>query len=168
MNNRYIKYFLLSLLPLIINGFSFQLINSFFVNKRTVINPIKMCSNSYLDSLNIKNIIKKNDVKTNNFINTTLLTSLTSPKINTNTIFFNTYYVDDMLIEKNLTKIILNFRKGNHSLYYINKTNDIETIKSSRQLSSKIIKNIIFTDLNKVMNNSLGIIYDDSAADINS
>jgi hypothetical protein len=120
----------------------------------------------------MNNFIKKNDVKTNNYINTTLSTSLPStsptspsPKINTNTLFFNTYYIDDLLIEKNLTKIILNLRKGNNSLYYINKTNYIETIKSSGQLSSKIIKNIIFTDLNKVMNNSLGIIYDDSAAD---
>ena len=174
------KYFLLLLIPLIENACSFQLISSFFVNKRTVNNSIKMCSvglssgqsnssvrpyrtdstNSYLDNLNMKNIIKKNDVKTNNLINTTLSSS---PKINTNTLFFNTYYVDDMLIEKNLTKIILNLRKGNHSLYYINKTNNIETIKNSGQLSSKIIKNIIFTDLNKIMNNSLGIIYDDSA-----
>jgi hypothetical protein len=110
----------------------------------------------------MNNFIKKNDVKTNNFINTTLLSSLPSPKIKTNTLFFNTYYVDDVLIEKNLTRIILNLRKGNNSLYYINTTNNIETISNSGELSSKIIKNIIFTDLNKVMNNSLGIIYDDN------
>jgi hypothetical protein len=175
-NNRYIKYYLLSLLPLIINGFSFKLINSFFVNKRVINNSIKMCSagfssgqsnstrtgssNSYLDNLNMitfmNNYIKKNDVKT---------TLSTTNKTKTNTLFFNTYYVDDLLIEKNLTRIILNLRKGNNSLYYINKTNNIETIHNSGELSSKIIKNIIFTDLNKVMNNSLGIIYDDSAAD---
>ena len=131
----------------------FNLINSFFVqfpsdyptlettrgltvHKRVVNNPIKMCrdgsSNYYLDNLNMNNFIKKNDVKTNNFINTIKI-------------------IDDMLIEKNLTKIILNLRKDNHSLYYINNTNNIETITSSNQLSSKLIKNIIFTDLNKVM-----------------
>jgi hypothetical protein len=170
-NNIYIKYYLLLLLPLIINGFS-----SFFATKRILNNPIKMCSpykdgssNFYLDNINMdnfmNNFIKKNGVKTNNFINTTLLSTSTSTSaaanIKTNTLFFNTYYVDDLLIEKNLTRIILNLRKGNNSLYYINKTNNIETISNSGELSSKIIKNIIFTDLNKVMNKSLGIIYDD-------
>jgi hypothetical protein len=200
------KYFLLLLIPLIENVCSFQLISSSFVqpaftrltlesahgltvHKRTVNNPIKMCSvglssgqsnssvspyrsdssNSYLDNLNMNNImnnfIKKNDVKTNNIINSPSPPTSPSPKINTNTLFFNTYYVDDLLIEKNLTKIILNLRKGNNSLYYINKTNNIETIRSSGELSSKIIKNLIFTDLNKVMNNSLGIIYDDMNED---
>jgi hypothetical protein len=57
----------------------------------------------------MNNFIKNNDVKTNNFINTTLSLS-SSPKIKT-----NTYYIDDMLIEKNLTIIILNLRKGNNS-----------------------------------------------------
>ena len=167
MNNIYIKYYLLLLIPLIVNGFS-----SFFATKRIINNPIKMSSNSYLDNINMNNFmnnfIKKNGVKTNNFINTTLLSTLssTSTKIKTNTLFFNTYYVDDLLIEKNLTRIILNLRKGNNSLYYINKTNNIETISNSGELSSKIIKNIIFTDLNKVMNNSLGIIYDESEDDI--
>ena len=183
-NNIYIKYYLLLLIPLIVNGFS-----SFFATKRIVKNPIKMCSvglsfgqnstdspyravssNSYLDNINMKNFmnnfIKKNNVKTNNFINTTLSSSSSSATIKTNNLFFNTYYVDDLLIEKNLTRIILNLRKGNNSLYYINKTNNIETICNSGELSTKIIKNIIFTDLNKVMNNSLGIIYDESEDDI--
>jgi hypothetical protein len=153
--NIFFKYYLLILLPLIINGFSL-----FFVNS------IKMSSNNNLDNININNLMKnflKKNLKTehkNNFINTTLST-ISSPKIKTNTLFFNTYYIDDLLIEKNLTRIILNLRKGNNSLYYINKTNNIETICNSCELSSKIIKNIIFTDLNKVMNNSLGIIYED-------
>jgi hypothetical protein len=179
-NNKYIKYCLLLLLPLIINSFSFNLISPFFVNKRVVNKPIKMCwgdspykadsSNNNLDNLNMNkimnNFIKKNVVKTNNFIDTKISLSLSSSllrghKIQTNTLFFNTYYVDDLLIEKNLTRIILNLRKGNNSLYYINKTNNIETINNSSELSSKIIKNLIFTDLNKIMNNSFGIIYDD-------
>jgi hypothetical protein len=153
--NIFFKYYLLILLPLIINGFSL-----FFVNS------IKMSSNNNLDNININNLMNnflKKNLKTehkNNFINTTLST-ISSPKIKTNTLFFNTYYIDDLLIEKNLTRIILNLRKGNNSLYYINKTNNIETICNSCELSSKIIKNIIFTDLNKVMNNSLGIIYED-------
>ena len=164
--NKYIffKYYLLILLPLIINGFSSYI----SISKRLVIsnNPIKMSSNNNLDNININNLmnnfIKKNNVHKNNFINTTLSSyTLSSNKIKTNTLFFNTYYVDDLLIEKNLTRIILNLRKGNNSLYYINKTNNIETICNSCELSSKIIKNIIFTDLNKIMNNSLGIIYED-------
>lgn len=171
MNNKiFFKYYLLILLPLIINGFS-SFIGLSTIIKRSVIsnNPIKMSSNYHLDNLNINNLmnnfIKKNNEKTNNFINTTLSSqTLSSDKINkikTNTLFFNTYYIDDLLIEKNLTRIILNLRKGNNSLYYINKTNNIETICNSCELSSKIIKNIIFTDLNKIMNNSLGIIYED-------
>ena len=151
--NIFFKYYLLILLPLIINGFSL-----FFVYS------IKMSSNNNLDNININNLmnnfLKKNNVHKNNFINTTLST-LSSPKIKTNTLFFNTYYIDDLLIEKNLTRIVLNLRKGNNSLYYINKTHNIKTICNSCELSSKIIKNIIFTDLNKVMNNSLGIIYED-------
>jgi hypothetical protein len=153
--NIFFKYYLLILLPLIINGFSLLFVNS-----------IKMSSNNNLDNININNLMNnflKKNLKTehkNNFINTTL-SKISSPKIKTNTLFFNTYYIDDLLIEKNLTRIILNLRKGNNSLYYINKTNNIETICNSCELSSKIIKNIIFTDLNKVMNNSLGIIYED-------
>jgi hypothetical protein len=125
-----------------------------------------MSSNYHLDNLNINNLmnnfVKKNNEKNNNFINTTLSSqALSSSKTKTNTLFFNTYYIDDLLIEKNLTRIILNLRKDNNSLYFINKTNNIETICNSCELSSKIIKNIIFTDLNKIMNNSLGIIYED-------
>ena len=171
-NNIFFKYYLLILLPLIINGFSSFIglsTISISISKRLINNPIKMSSNYHLDNLNIKNLmnnfIKKNNEKTNNFINTTLSSqTLSSDKINkikTNTLFFNTYYIDDLLIEKNLTRIILNLRKGNNSLYYINKTNNIETICNSCELSSKIIKNIIFTDLNKIINNSLGIIYED-------
>jgi hypothetical protein len=164
--NKYIffKYYLLILLPLIINGFSSYIgLSTININKRLVIsnNPIKMSSNYNLDNININNLMN-NFIKKNNFINTTLSShTLSSDKIKTNTLFFNTYYVDDLLIEKNLTRIILNLRKGNNSLYYINKTNNIETICNSCELSSKIIKNIIFTDLNKIMNNSLGIIYED-------
>ncbi len=160
-NNIFFKYYLIILLPLIINGFS-----SFIglTTKRITNNQIKMSSNYNLDNLNINNLmnnfIKKNNEKKNNFINTTL-SKLSSSKTKTNTLFFNTYYVDDLLIEKNLTRIILNLRKDNNSLYFINKTNNIETICNSCELSSKIIKNIIFTDLNKIMNNSLGIIYED-------
>jgi len=173
--NKYIffKYYLLILLPLIINGFSSYIGLSTIsininINKRLVIsnNPIKMSLNNNLDNININNLmnnfLKKNNVHKNNFINTTLSShTLLSDKIKTNTLFFNTYYIDDLLIEKNLTRIILNLRKGNNSLYFINKTNNIETICNSCELSSKIIKNIIFTDLNKIMNNSLGIIYED-------
>jgi hypothetical protein len=109
-NNIYIKYYLLLLLPLIINGFN--LINSkLILHKLVVRNPKKMCSvrlstgspyrddssNYYLDNLNMNNLmnnfIKNNDVN-DNFINTTLSLS-SSPKIKT-----NTYYIDDMLIEK--------------------------------------------------------------------
>jgi hypothetical protein len=164
--NKYIffKYYLLILLPLIINGFSSYIrLSTININKRLVIsnNPIKMSSNYNLDNININNLMN-NFIKKNNFINTTLSShTLSSSKTKTNTLFFNTYYVDDLLIEKNLTRIILNLRKGNNSLYYINKTNNIETICNSCELSSKIIKNIIFTDLNKIMNNSLGIIYED-------
>ena len=160
-NNIFFKYYLIILLPLIINGFS-----SFIglTTKRITNNQIKMSSNYNLDNLNINNLmnnfIKKNNEKKNNFINTTL-SKLSSSKTKTNTLFFNTYYIDDLLIEKNLTRIILNLRKDNNSLYFINKTNNIETICNSCELSSKIIKNIIFTDLNKIMNNSLGIIYED-------
>lgn len=170
MNNKiFFKYYLLILLPLIINGFSsFIGLSSITTSKRLINNPIKMSSNYHLDNLNIKNLMNnfiiKNNEKTNNFINTTLSSQTLSDKIHkikTNTLFFNTYYIDDLLIEKNLTRIILNLRKGNNSLYYINKTNNIETICNSCELSSKIIKNIIFTDLNKIMNNSLGIIYED-------
>jgi hypothetical protein len=162
-NNTFFKYYLLILLPLIINGFSSFIGLS---TKRFINNPIKMSSNYHLDNLNINNLmnnfVKKNNEKNNNFINTTLSSqALSSSKTKTNTLFFNTYYIDDLLIEKNLTRIILNLRKGNNSLYFINKTNNIETICNSCELSSKIIKNIIFTDLNKIMNNSLGIIYED-------
>jgi len=145
-NNIYIKYYLLLLL--IENVCCFNLINSFFVNKRVVNNPIKMCSvglsfgqfnsttspyragssNYYLNNLNMNhfmnNFIKNNSVKTNNFIDTSTLSS-------SNKIKSNTYYVDDLLIEKNFTRIILNLRKGNDSLYYIN-----ETINNSDELYS--------------------------------
>jgi hypothetical protein len=186
-NNIYIKYYLLLLIPLIENVCSFNLINSFFVNKRVVNNPIKMCSvglskgqsnstdnpirtgssNYYLDNLNMKNFmnnfIKNNNVKTNNFIDTVTLSSANKIKTNyylnnlnmnnfmnnfiknnnfidtssssssssSNKIKTNTYYVDDLLIEKNFTRIILNLRKGNNSLYYIN-----ETINNSDELYS--------------------------------
>jgi hypothetical protein len=157
-NNKFFKYYLLILLPLIINGFSSFIGLS---TKRFINNPIKMSSNYNLDNININNLMN-NFIKKNNFINTTLSSqALSSSKTKTNTLFFNTYYIDDLLIEKNLTRIILNLRKGNNSLYFINKTNNIETICNSCELSSKIIKNIIFTDLNKIINNSLGIIYED-------
>jgi hypothetical protein len=189
-NNIHIKYYLLLLIPLIENVCSFNLINSFFVNKQVVNNPIKMCSvglsfgqsnstvspyradssNYYLDNLNMKNFmnnfIKNNNVKTNNFIDTTKLRLSSSNKIKTNyylnnlnmnhfmnnfiknnnvktnnfidtslsssnNIKTNTYYVDDLLIEKNFTRIILNLRKGNNSLFYIN-----ETINNSDELYS--------------------------------
>jgi hypothetical protein len=176
-NNIHIKYYLLLLIPLIENVCSFNLINSFFVNKQVVNNPIKMCSvglsfgqfnstvspyradssNYYLDNLNMKNFMN-NFIKNNNFIDTTKLILSSSNKIKTNynldnlnmnnfiknnnfidtptlsssnKIKTNTYYVDDLLIEKNFTRIILNLRKGNDSLYYIN-----ETINNSDELYS--------------------------------
>ena len=180
-NNIYIKYYLLLLLPLIENVYSFNLINSFFVKKQVVNNPIKMSkgqfnstaspyragsSNNNLNNLNMNNFmnkfIKNNNVKTNNFIDTTKLRLSSSNKIKTNyylnnlnmnhfmnnfiknndfidtstlsssnNIKTNTYYVDDLLIEKNFTRIILNLRKGNDSLYDIN-----ETINNSDELYS--------------------------------
>jgi hypothetical protein len=171
-NNIYIKYYLLLLIPLIENVCSFNLINSFFVNKRVVNNPIKMCSvglskgqfnstaspyrtgssNYYLDNF-MNNFIKNNNVQTNNFIDTVTLSSSNKIKTNyyldnlnmnnfmnnfidtslssSNKIKTNTYYVDDLLIQKNFTRIILNLRKGNNSLYYIN-----ETINNSDELYS--------------------------------
>jgi hypothetical protein len=104
--NKYIffKYYLLILLPLIINGFSSYIgLSTISISKRLVIsnNPIKMSSNNNLDNININNLmnnfLKKNNVHKNNFINTTLSShTLSSDKIKTNTLFFNTYYIDDL------------------------------------------------------------------------
>jgi hypothetical protein len=105
-NNIYIKYYLLLLIPLIENVYSFNLINSFFVNKQIVNNPIKMCLNNNLNNLNnlnmnhfMNNFIKNNDVQTNNFIDTSLSSS---NKIKTN------YYLNNLNMNNFMNKFIKN------------------------------------------------------------
>ena len=162
-SNLYFKYYLLLLLSL--NVCSFNLINSI----RNVRMSSYSSTNSYLDNLNKNNILKNKindkliDVKTNNFQNMTLSSkTLNTNKIKSNTLFFNIYNVDDLFVDRNFTKIILNLKKGNSSVYYINENNELEQIISSSQMSSNKIKNIVFTDLNKIMDNALGFIYDDT------
>jgi hypothetical protein len=162
-SNLYFKYYLLLLLSL--NVCSFNLINSI----RNVRMSSYSSTNSYLDNLNKNNILKNKindkliDVKNNNFQNMSLSPkTLNTNKIKSNTLFFNIYNVDDLFVDRNFTKIILNLKKGNSSVYYINENNELEQIISSSQMSSNKIKNIVFTDLNKIMDNALGFIYDDT------
>lgn len=102
MNNiLYFKYYLLLLLSLHVS--SFNLISSYPRGNRIVncsIRNVKMCSNSptnsYLDTLNKKNI-KNNEIddklQTNNLQNMTLSSNTNTNTIKLNTLFFNIYNI---------------------------------------------------------------------------
>jgi hypothetical protein len=164
--NFYFKYYLLLLLTLHVS--SFNLINLFKYNaqfKSSSVKYVKMflnTTNSYLDSLNNNNN-KLINIKTNKFQNMKLSSNgLNTNKINSNTLIFNIYKVDKIFVDKNFTQVRLNLRTCNSSVYYINNNNnEIEQIISSSQLTSNKIKHVIFTDLNNIMNDTLGLIYED-------
>lgn len=111
----------------------------------------------YVSSFN-NFFIMQSKIKSLNKINYKINMSLSSTN-KVNTLIFNIYNVEGLLINKNFSKILLNLR--NDSFYYINENNHIEQINNSSILLSNQIKNILFTDLNNIINNTLGIAYND-------